>query len=424
MRILFIFLIIILLFDIIINNNINFFNDNYLFCDNQIYSYNILKQSDINKLCQELNKNKIFSIFLTKIENYNNFNYDENYFSENCNIFFKTYNKNQNNGIGLCIYILNEESNTANGKIRLITGKDLHDYLTDYIKKNILNNLSVGLRDKKYFDTLIRMIDYINMIVYDEKEHNNNNHNNHEINDNNNENHGFLFKFFFYFLLPLGIIAGVYYYYIKNMNKNNNNNNNNNQNDFPLLNNYPNYNEINNNNLIAKNIDDSNIIYKIRNHIFELENLIYQIRKSNPPILSIDKCLLCFSPIIINNSQNIEMTNFNNIITNNNNFNNNNNIEPINIRFQCQHIYHTKCLKLHNLNICFMCIGPDNAYKNVIPNNYNTQIIDERQIKNLIINFNAIYNVELLKEYIKTFPEEFNKLNIEFNYEIKNYWNV
>ena len=67
MRILFIFLIIILLFDIIINNNINFFNNNYLFCDNQIYSYNILKQSDINKLCQELNKNKIFSIFLIKI---------------------------------------------------------------------------------------------------------------------------------------------------------------------------------------------------------------------------------------------------------------------------------------------------------------------------------------------------------------------
>jgi hypothetical protein len=71
-----------------------------------------------------------------------------------------------------------------------------------------------------------------------------------------------------------------------------------------------------------------------------------------------------------------------------------------------------------------MCIGPDNTYKNVIPNNYNTQIIDERQIKNLIINFNAIYNVELLKEYIKMFPEEFNKLNIEFNYEIKNFWNV
>ena len=422
MKNLFIFFIIILLFDIIINTNFINFNDDYLFCDNQIYSYNFLKESDIQKLCNELNKNKIFSLFLTKIDNYNNnnFNYDENYFSENCNLFFKTYNKNQNDGIGLCIYVLNEESNIANGKIRLITGKNLHNYLNDYVKKNILDNLSVGLRDKKYIDTIIRMIDYINMIVYDEKDHNNNNHNHKEI---NNESHGFLFKFFFYFLLPIGIIIGGYYY-IKKMNKNNNNNdnNNNNQNEYPLLNNYPNYNEIKNNNLI--NIDDSNIIYKIRNHIFELENLIYQIRKSNPPILSIDKCLLCFSPIIFNNPQNIEMTNFNNNSTTNNNNNYNNNIDQNNIRFQCQHVYHNKCLRLHNLNICFMCIGPDNTYKNVIPNNYNTQIIDERQIKNLIINFNAIYNVELLKEYIKMFPEEFNKLNIEFNYEIKNFWNV
>ena len=385
-------------------NQLNFFSDNKIYSD-----YNMLTVEEINKLCNKINdNNNRYSILL-----YNNllnpiYSLSDTIFTTQCEVFFNTYTKNKNEGIALCVFITSLNFNNAQGKIRINYGYKVHDKISINEKNTIINLMGSYLKNRFYYKAFDKAID--------------------ELNDNLYEGHSFFFKFFFYFLLPLFIIGGLYYYFVYNKKEENNNLINNNNTGTPqyeiLIDNDNNDNNNNINNNYNKSINNMYIPMQdyptydeilsndqqVYNHIKFLENILIQLKHENPQIISIDKCLICLNQIIILNNNNnlninkrqIEMSNFGTPFGNDNN--NNSFFDKINVRFACGHIFHSECLRKYNLGKCLICINlNDGKCSEVIENKFNTQIIDENKIKNLIINFTKIYNNNDLRNFSVNF---------------------
>ena len=386
------------------------------YCDNKIYSdINLLTQDEIINLCHKINKyNQRYSILISNSPYYTQF-LNDNYFTEQCQNFFDNYNKDLENGISFCVFITSYTFNNAQGKIRIIYGHKVLHKINNNIRNSIVNIMSSYLKNKMFYKAFDKGIDEFNDYLY--------------------EGHSFLFKFFFYFLIPLFFIGGLYYYcFIYKKKEDNNlllNNNNftpqyesliddNNNNNHIQMENYPTYNEV----------ISSNPIY---NHILFLENLINQLKYLNPQIITIDKCLICLKQIIINYNNNynkgkqIEMYNFDTQIENYNNNNIDINFyDKNNTRFSCGHIFHNECLRKCNLGKCIICFNNNSNGKcnEIIDNKINTQVIDENNVKNLIINFNKIYSNNDLKNFSIDFKNDFIRINHTFNNQLQNYWGI
>jgi hypothetical protein len=179
---------------------------------------------------------------------------------------------------------------------------------------------------------------------------------------------------------------------------------------------------------------------EIHNHLSQLENLIKEIRKSSPQMISISKCIICMKEItyydnnINQTPQYIEMGNLNDNnssyqINNNINYQNESN-DPLNTRFSCQHVYHTSCLTSHGVNYCLMCINNNstieinNNGRIIIPNKHNKQVIDEGHIKTFIQNLNFIYNNNELNNYAQHYPTEFDTFNTTLLLSLTTCWGI
>ena len=195
--------------------------------------------------------------------------------------------------------------------------------------------------------------------------------------------------------------------------------------------------------LINNNINDSTC-YEIHDHLSQLENLIKEIRQSSPPMISINKCIICMKEItyisnIPNSNYNnqypqyIEMGNFPTSESENPQNQNNNQYEStdqLNTRFACQHVYHTSCLTSHGINMCLMCINQNssneinNNGRIIIPNKHNTQVIDEGHIKTFIQNLNLIYKPNELNNYAQQYPTEFDTFNTTLLLGLTTCWGI
>ena len=60
----------------------------------------------------------------------------------------------------------------------------------------------------------------------------------------------------------------------------------------------------------------------------------------------------------------------------------------------------------------------DGKYSEAIENKFNIQIIDENNVKNLIINFTKIYNNNDLRHFSVDFRNNFIKINNLFNNQL------
>ena len=173
-------------------------------------------------------------------------------------------------------------------------------------------------------------------------------------------------------------------------------------------------------------------------HLCQLEDLIKEIRKSSPPIISINKCLICmqqitvYPPINQPQSQYIEMKKVNVEIENNAmtpsqtvtvSINQNAPVDDNNTRFACQHVYHTKCLALHRLSCCLMCNENINS-RETVPNTIDTQVIDEGHIKAFIKNLNFLYDQKELNEYATYYPSEYDTFNTTLLLGLGTAWGI
>ena len=140
----------------------------------------------------------------------------------------------------------------------------------------------------------------------------------------------------------------------------------------------------------------------------------------NTSSITINKCLICFSDIVLQISQmcfemkdmstnskpllkqlddNVEMA-----------------IDTANIRFCCGHVYHSSCLHNKNVKCCLMC-QDDNENRNecdiminTIANKTTKQVIMKRHVIRFILNFNLLYEHNELEHHAKVYKNELHKL--------------
>jgi hypothetical protein len=146
----------------------------------------------------------------------------------------------------------------------------------------------------------------------------------------------------------------------------------------------------------------------VYHHLHKLEHLLKEVRNSTPPLVSINKCLLCMDKMqgCQNQGTYYEMNNFS--TSRNNDMNTNLLQQQTNLtRFQCGHLYHTACLDAFGLGCCLMC-EPDFNARVKTANLSNEHIVDEIQIRRFISNFNRIYGKEVVEEYVRAYPDDYS----------------
>lgn len=373
----------------------------YEYCSKRIFvDNNALSISEIDKICTTLmNDDRYIILITTMIGHYNG-----NYFTQQAETFFLSHcnitKKSCDNNIAICIFLTSMEGDK--GAIRIISGGNVKNAVRDKERQDIINTMIPLLKSKQYYIAIDGAIKELSTYF----------------------GSGF-FKFLkvlFFIIIIGGIGFAIYYFYFKQKGAQHQ--------EVAVIESH----EVSKEKLI-NDINDSyfpsedsinNNSNVIHNHISYLLNLISTIKTSSPPILSIEKCLLCLRGITTGMKpiQQIEM----NMITNNPS--NTNNYPPeqisigdnVNTRFSCMHVYHSECLRKFNLGNCLMCPNKSN---DVVVNNYNSQVIDEQQIKNIIVNFPKLYTLKDLNDYVTNYNNEFNSLNAEvFNNQLYNYWNT
>lgn len=374
----------------------------YEYCNKRIFvDNNALSISEIDKICNTLMKDDRYIILITTMIGIYNGNYftqqAESFFLSHCNIT----KKRCDNNMAICIYLTSIEGDK--GAIRIISGGNVKNAVSDKERQNIINTMIPLLKSKQYYIAIDGAIKELSTYF----------------------GSGFMkfLKVLFFIIIIGGIGFAIYYFYFKqkaNLSHEVAVIESHEVSKEKLINDindsyFPSEDSINNN---------SNVIH---NHISYLINLISTIKASSPPILSIEKCLLCLRGITTGSkqTQQIEM----NMIPNNPvNLNTNNYpLEPqsigdnVNTRFGCMHVYHSECLRKFNLGNCLMCPNKSN---DIVVNNYNSQVIDEQQIKNIIVNFTKLYTLKDLNDYVANYNTEFYSLNMEvFNNQLYNFWN-
>ena len=407
-------LLTILIFNLLILKSFNYQFQNS-FCNNRIYSdISILTNEQINNLCSEILKDNRFILLITdkiKFDNELSYNNFSNYFFNThciCNSIKCIYN------IGINIYIQDE-------KVIISFGNKINEFFFKSQKVDFINLIINYLTKGELFNGVLISINLIrNVFPYSNKNDSNYINNNYS-SDNTNYNSSSGINYFDVFLFIICIIIFIYLCYFFSQKKKDK----------------------------KESIKEKDNHDEIHNHLSELENLIKEIRKSSPPIISIEKCIICMKEIIFIKKENsinsnyhnnsnihyIEMSNLSNYdnelkyqINHYNNKNETN--DTINTRFLCQHVYHTSCLNIHELNYCLMCINSNKLNnmnldgKKTISNTHNKQVIDETHIKTFIQNLNLIYNQNSLTNYAKKYPVEFDTFNTTLLLNLTTCWGI
>ena len=352
----FIFLLYLFYFSLTSNDLV--YDSKYFYCNNKIYCDNdYITIEEINTICSRIANNDRFVVLFTNKDNFQNENnyitWSESFFNSQC--LYNTINCKYD--FGICIYL-------NKGKIIITSGTISKNVVNQSNRMEVINNMIVYLQSGDYFSAIINGIIQITDLFY---ENGGGNYKNQGGAEPSYGGHS-TFTFIFFLLILCCCCIGCYLLY-KNTQKSNeelayeqiieNNDDNN----------------INNDN----NFNQSLIIH---NHLTNLEKLINEIKQNDPPVKNIDICLICMQQIT----------------------------NTDNTRFACQHVYHSNCLKKYNIDYCLMCPDDVNS-KIIIKNYYDSQVINEQNIKNLIKNLQIIYPPQQLKIYSQTYPQEYNNFN-------------
>lgn len=373
---------------------------NYFYCYNKIYvDNNALSLTEIEHLCNTFELNDRYVIKITNIQNAV---YDSNYFSQQAEMFFNqqcvyTPHKCQDS-FGIIIFLTSLTGDK--GTIRIVTGKNIKKIVSTKERQDVINNMIPKLQNKQYYNALDTAIK--------------------ELNGYCNSSNGISFwKILLFILILCLIIGGIYYYYITQKATTTTTTANvmhqqqqSIKDEMLLPTSETIFNNNNNNSCNSSNNNNNSISV----HLNYLISLLQQIKDANPPLLTIDHCLLCCKGIFCyrgnDQPQYIEMSK---IIDNNYYTQQGNDMytkppvfDNVNSRFSCYHVYHVECLSKFNISYCPMC--PTSLNTNIIVNNYNTQVVYEDHIRNLIFAFGKIYNKQALEEYINMYQSEFNSI--------------
>lgn len=349
----------------------------YDYCNGRIYiDNNALSLKEISSLCEAILKDDRYVILITTVTQFVNSasfsERSEKFYNEHCNI---TKMKCEDN-MAICIFLSSKEG--EKGTIRIISGANIKKKIDNNERQDIINRMVPLLRQNLYYDAIINAIKEISAYFTTS-----------------------YFKIFL-FLIIIAIVLGIAYYFFfyrkqqrhmllidANTSKE------------ILLNQIS---DCSSNRLNDSYFPDEESINNncnlIHNHICFLLNIISLIKKASPPILTIEKCLLCMRMI----KQYIEMANLQNTNSQEDN------VDSANVRFGCMHVYHSECIRKFNIGQCLMCKIKNDE---VISNNYNSEVVDEGQIKNLIVNFTKLYTRKDLMDYVNNYNSEFNMLNME-----------
>ena len=341
--------------DVLVYDSNNFYCNNRIYCDN-----NYLSVKEINSICTRMTTDDRFVLLFTNKDNFQSENsyvsWSESFFSSQC-----LYNSvNCKYDFAICIYL-------HKGKIIITSGSIAKNVVTQSNRMNVINNMIIYLQSGDYFSAIENGIKQLSKLFY---ENGGGNYKNQGGNGNHSGGHS-TFTFIFFLLILCCCCTGCYLLY-KNQQKSNE------ELTYTQI--------IENSN--SGNDNSYNQALIIHNHLNSLEQMINEIQQNDPPIKNTNLCLICMQPII----------------------NTPGTLEVGNTRFACQHVYHSNCLNRYNINNCLMCPDDDNS-RVIIKNYYDSQVVNEENIKNLIKNLERIYPPQQLKIYSQTYPQEYNNFN-------------
>jgi hypothetical protein len=374
-------------------------NSKFYFCGGKIYDPDYqLSTGNINAICQRIgnNENRILisiqrNIALPTRTSLSTQDENNLYTRDTEDIFLAQCARvgSYTCDWGYLFSLYTERSMDGSRKARLTAGRLSKNNLSTSYRENIMNVARSNLQNNQFTDGIIKVVDQFHVILG-----NNNIRGGSSITTYNqpqttytthttNNNSGGGFWKFLLFLLFVGICVGCCYCAYKTYNVEN----------------------------AGLNHHHSVVHYtseNVRHHLHKLEHLLKDVRNSNPPLVSINKCLLCMDTIQGFNNQNNNFYEMNNFSTTNNDMRTNLIQQQTNnlTRFQCGHLYHTACLDSFGLGCCLMCEPDLNARIKII-NLSNEHIVDEIQIRKFICNFNRIYGKEVVEEYTHRYPEDY-----------------
>lgn len=370
----FLFLLSILFILIIKTNSLN---DIFFSCNGRIYSdFNGLSINELNSLCTLITQDDRFVIYLTNSIYFP----DEASYTATSHAFFS--NQCTKNSVK-CEYNFAIAIYPNVGKVFIIAGNIIKNYVNQSQRMTVINSMINDLRYSKYYSAISNGIfllrSYYKYSPSSEVRHDTDR-------DNKSEGFGF-FSILLFIICPICCCIGlIYIIYHRNKEE------------------------------VIEQTDT--LSTQIHMHLCELEEMIKEIRKNSPPIISINKCLICMQTIDSNlpegnqyKPQEIEMTRMgqNDMLISQPQYTQGF-VDTENTRFACQHIYHNNCLQSHTLTCCLMCIGNVKS-RETVPNTYFTQVVNEGHIKTFIQNLNYIYHQNELNEYSATYPAEYDTFN-------------
>jgi hypothetical protein len=357
----------------------------YYFCNKKIYDPDmLLSQSSITTICSRIGDDNLILIgiqrniplpttYLSKEDEDNFYTRDtEELFIKQCG---KISSYTCDFGYLFSIY-------TDGRKARLTAGRHSQNKLSNNYRQNILNSVKSNMSNGQFPDAIIKVVDQFKSLL-----------NGSYINDYDeprtvtptppqnypyqSENSGNGWTEFFVIIILVACVACCFFAYQRYQNETNLN-------------------------ITRINYNHQHVYH----HLHKLETLLKEVRNCTPPLVSINKCLLCMDTMygLNNPGAYYEM---NNISTTNNDMRSNLLQQPNLTRLQCGHLYHTTCLEVFGLGCCLMC-EPDFNARIKTANLSNEHIVDEIQIRKFISNFNRIYGKEVVDEYVRYYPDDYS----------------
>ena len=333
------------------------------FCGQRIYAdANMVSSEEINFLCEKMTDDDRYVVLLSN----NIYFSDEKSYSLNSESFFNQQCLNDRNDcsecFGLSIYL-------RGGKIIITSGNYVKSLILQSERFQIINNIIPYLKERKFYQGLSIAIKQLSDLLARKGG---------TRRYSGNKSHiSFGFGFFpsLFVIICFAICLLACYALYKKFKK---------EQEYRSEGEKENLNQLIQQ---TQNPDDYNKALKIHNHLIALENLIKEIKGNSPPMKSVDLCLICMRQMLKNSGA----------------------METTSTRFGCQHVYHSVCLNEFHIDHCLMCEDERNHI--TIPNNYDTQVLYEEQVKNFIKNLHLIYPNKELTVYAQTYPQEYNSYN-------------
>lgn len=165
--------------------------------------------------------------------------------------------------------------------------------------------------------------------------------------------------------------------------------------------------------MISQYPEDQNTPTAIHEYFSKIVQIELQLEESKE--IKLEKCILCLSRIVpqykkvayemqeINSResllpQQVEIP-----------------VDDINVRFNCGHVYHGDCLRKRGINFCVMCFDKQEEGTTIFRHNRSSvQKISKKNIIQLILNFDKIYQKEDIEHYNRIFGDELPKMKDKF----------